>query len=507
MRKIKEILRLKFDLKRTNRDIAKSLGVSNSTVGNCLRRQAKLGLDWSLATRLDAEELEKLLYPTTQNKIDHTYDFEWIEVHQRLKRKGITLLLLWEEYKQKYPSGVSYSRYCHVYREWKEQLDVCLRQSYVAGEKMFVDYAGLTLQLCNCSTGEKRDVQIFVAVLGASNYTYTEATLTQSLPDWIASHVRAFNFFGGVPEIVVPDNLKSGVHKSHLYEPDLNPTYQDMAEHYSIAVIPTRVRTPQDKAKVEEAVQNVERRILAKLCDRTFFSLHEINEAIKPLLAELNVRPFQKIPGSRLSQFEEIEKMALKALPVAAYTYAEWSKFTVGKDYHVALKDHYYSVPYTLTGKKVDIRYTQSTVEIFYHGKRAASHQRSYERGKSTTVITHMPKSHQEYVKWTPREIMDWAANNGKAIPALFDKIIASHAHPQQSFRVCLGIMRLEKSYGKARLEAACNRALTIGAFSYKSIKSILQNNLDRQPIANQQISFSITMQQHEYVRGSEYFQ
>lgn len=507
MRKIKEILRLKWQLSRSNREIAASIQISSSTVSECLKRAKQAGLGWLEAAELDDEYLEQKLYVPVRNHVpEGEGEIDWIYIHQELRRRGVTRYLLWDEYKQQHPCGISYSRFCDRYREWRKSVDVCMRQEYKAGEKMIVDYAGMTMPITNRETGEVTEAEIFVAALGASNKTYAEATQSQSLPDWISSHVRAFNFYGGVPEIIVPDNLKSGVHKSHRYEPDLNPTYADMAAHYAVAVIPARVRAPQDKAKAEEAVQNVERQILAKLRDRTFFSLHELNQAIKPLLGELNDRPFQKLPGSRNSQFETLEKPVLRALPESAYVFAEWKKAIAASDYHIALNGHYYSVPYTLIKKKLDVRYTKDLVEMFYNGKRVAAHRYSACQGKATTVTEHMPKAHREYSKWTQETILDWAKQNGKFTATLTEKIFLSKQHPLQSLRSCVGITRLGLSYGKERLEAACKRAIAIGVFSYKSLQSILQNNLDQIQISKKE-EHHVTESHHENIRGQDYFQ
>lgn len=370
---------------------------------------------------------------------------------------------------------------------------------------MFVDYAGQTVPIiADVDTGEILKAQIFVSALGASDYIFAEATASQSLPDWIGSHCRAFEFYGGVPEIAVPDNLKAGVSKPHRYEPDLNPTYAEMAEHYSIAVIPTRVASPRDKAKAERAVLHVERQILAKLRNRRFFSIQELNEAIRPLLENINNRPFQKLPGSRKSHFETLELPKLKPLPQKPYVFAQWKKAKPGIDYHVALEKHYYSVPYTLIKKELAVRFTANTVEVFYKGKRVASHKRSYKPGY-TTLPEHMPKAHREYAKWTPHRIINWAKKNGEATAKLAEQIIASRKHPQQAFRSCLGIIRLAQSFGEDRVEKACLRALAIGAHSYKSVQSILKNNLDQQPLPSYQQNH-VTEINHEYVRGQSYF-
>ena len=514
MRKTREILRLRFDCKCSHKEIAKSICIGSTTVGECLARAKKANISWPLPEDLTDEQLEVSLYPSAQKTSAKAEEqrgkIEWNYIHQELKRKHVTLMLLWNEYKQHHPRGLSYSQFCHRYREWNERLDVWMRQPHKAGERLFVDYAGQTMPvLLNKSTGEIGDAQIFVATLGASNFTYTEGTWTQTLPDWIKSHVNAFEYLGGCPEIVVPDCLKSGVHKTHLYEPDINPTYQDMATHYGVAVIPARANSPKDKAKVENGVLQVERLILAKLRNRVFLSLHELNQAIRPLLDELNRRPFQKLPGSRLSQFIELEKPVLKPLPARRYEYAEWKKVKAGFNYHVEIDKHFYSVPFTLIKKELHARYNTKTIEIFYQSTRVASHLRSYVAHGYTTDPQHMPKSHQRHAEWTPERIASWARKTGNATEKLVETIMSSYHHPQQAFRSCVGIIRLGKSYGTGRLEAACKRALHIGAHSYKSVESILKNNLDQNPLpANPPHSNGKNIpDSHEYIRGKAYFE
>ena len=507
MRKIREILRLKWECHCSNHLIACSIGVSSSTVSECLRRAKEADLSWPLSDTIDDVQLEQLLYPPAKKITPAEYgEIDWSYIHQELKRKSVTLLLLWQEYKAKYPQGIRYSWFCNRYREWREQLDVWMRQSHKAGEKCFVDYAGQTMPiLVNVNSGEIHEAQIFVATLGASSFTFVEATWTQQLPDWISSHVHAFEFFGGIPEIVVPDNLKSGVQKAHRYEPDLNPTYQDMALHYGVAILPTRVSAPQDKAKVENAVLHVERKILAKLRHQPFFSLLELNRAIRPLLDELNQQPFQKLPGSRQSQFESLDKPALRPLPTTCYQFAEWKKVRAGADYHIACDGHYYSVPYIYAKKELDARCTQHTIEVFYKSKRIASHIRNAKKHHHSTLKEHMPKRHQAYAEWTPERLIHWAEKTGIATAKLIEHIMASRAHPQQGFRSCLGILRFAKSYGEARLESACQRALAIGAHSYKSVESILKNGLDQKPLATPPAAPPLPTH-HEYVRGQDYF-
>jgi transposase len=354
------------------------------------------------------------------------------------------------------------------------------------------------------STGEIHEAQVFVAVLGASNYTYCEATWTQSIPDWISSHTRAFEFFGGVPELIIPDNLKSGISKACRYEPDLNPSYQEMATHYGCAVVPTRVRRPRDKAKVEVAVQVVERWILARLRNVTFFSLAELNSQIRRLITELNTQPFQKLQGSRRALFESLDRPALKALPADPYVYAEWKKARVNIDYHIEVDGHYYSVPYQLVRHEVDVRMTRRIVEVFHKARRVTSHIRSYQKGRHTTLREHMPKAHQQYLDWTPERLVRWARKTGTATSQVVEQILRSRPHPQQGFRSCLGIMRLGKEYGPQRLEAASKRALSIGGPSFKSIQAILKAGLDKRPLV--ETSQQTPVIRHHNIRGAQYY-
>ncbi len=399
MRKIREILRLKFETKLSARQIARSTQVARSTVSECERRFAESGLPWPLPQISDTE-LEQRLYPP-QPIIPYAERVvpDWTYVQQEMRRPGVTLFLLWQEYKAEQPHGFQYSWFCDQYRDWKGKLDLVMRQEHRAGEKLFVDYAGQTAEVVDRSTGEVRSAQIFVAVLGASSYAFAEATWTQQLSDWTGSHVRAFTFFGGVTKIIVPDNLKSGVTKAHRYEPDLNPSYLDLANHYSTAIMPARVRRPQDKGKAESGVQVVERWILAALRNRTFFSLTELNRAIAELLERLNERPFKKLPGCRREAFEMLDKPALHPLPPHHYEFAQWKKVRVHIDYHVEIDGHYYSVPHQLVKKQLDVRFTATTVECFHKGERVASHVRSTFKGRHTTAAEHMPKSHPTFVK------------------------------------------------------------------------------------------------------------
>jgi transposase len=505
MRQVREVLRLKWAIGLSERKIAHGLGISRPTVAEYVRRAQAAGLSWPLPTLLDEAALEQLLFPALPPQRAAPYPIpDWSTVHQELKRKGVTLFLLWQEYKAVTPDGFQYSWFCQAYRAWAAKLDLVMRQTHRAGEKLFVDYAGQSVPVVNRHSGEVHEAAIFVAVLGASNYTYAEATWTQSLPDWIGSHVRTFAALGGVPDIVVPDNLKAAVTHAHRYEPELNRTYADLARHYGFAVIPARAAKPRDKAKVEVGVQVVERWLLARLRHHTFFSLAEVNTALQPLLPALNARPFKKLPGSRQELFASLDRPALRPLPPQPYEYAEWKLARVNIDYHVEVEGHYYSVPYTLVRQQLDIRLSASVVEIFTKGKRVASHRRSPQKGRHSTVAAHMPRAHQHYAAWTPQRLIHWAATSGPATAQVVETILASRPHPQQGFRSCLGIMRLGKSYSPERLEAACQRALTLGACSYKSIESILKHGLDRQPLPRQP---EVTASPHHgNIRGPQYY-
>jgi transposase len=505
MRKVSDVLRLKFEAGLSNRQIAKSLSIARPTVAEYLRRFDAAQLQWSEAATLGEAVLEGKLFPAVSRPATaRRPEPDWVVVHQELRRKGVTQMLLWQEYRSVHPDGFEYSWFCDHYRVFRAAVDVVMRQTHRAGEKLFVDYAGQTVDVVERSTGEVRCAQIFVAVLGASNYTFAEATWLQALPDWIGSHVRAFQFFEGVSEIVVPDNLKSGVKHPHRYEPDLNPTYQELAAHYGVAIVPARVRRPRDKAKVEVGVLLVERWILAALRHRTFFSLTELNRAIAGLLERLNARPFKKLPGTRRELFEHLDRPALRALPATPYEYAEWRKARVNIDYHVAVEKSYYSVPYQLVRRQLDVRITARTVECLHRGKRVAAHVRAHRTGQYRTVAEHMPKSHRAYAEWTPERLVRWADKTGPATAAVIHAILARYVHPQQGFRSCLGIMRLGKTYGAQRLEAACLRGLAIGSPSYKSLESILRRGLDDQALpAQRELTLAI---EHDNVRGAEYF-
>ena len=506
MRQIRELLRLHFESKLRPRQIAAICTVGKGTVQRYLRRLEAAGLSWPLPAELDDVALERRLFPPPPIAPPQERPLpDCAAIHQELKsRKNVTLQLLWEEYKQAYPLGYNYSWYCELYRQWQHQLDVVLRQEHRAGEKMFVDHAGQTVPVTDPKTGVVREAYVFVAVLGASSYTYAEATWTRNLWDWIHSHIRAFEFFQGTSCLVIPDNWKSGVKTPCYYEPELNRTYGDLAIHYGVGIMPARPYRPRDKAKAEVGVQVVQRWVLAALRKRQFFDLAALNEAILELIHKLNQRPFRKLPGSRAELYQNLERPALQPLPLQPFVFAEWKKTRVNLDYHVEVDKHYYSTPYQLVGKEVEVRSTRGTVEIIYQGKRIASHIRSSQPHVPSTLPEHRPKSHQQYLQWTPSRIIDWAGSVGPFAARLVEFIIADKPHPEMGYRSALGVIRLSRKYGAERLEAACTRAVRFKLYRYQSVKSMLECGLDRQPLPELVSPPSIVA--HENLRGPDYY-
>ncbi len=503
MKKIEEVLRLKYEKGLSHRAIASSCAISASTVSEYLTHAKAAGLSWPLPEGITPEQLEARLYPERAPSGRVIPQPDWRKVHKELKRRGVTLSLLWVEYRRDHPEGYGYSQFCHHFRGWKKQLKPFMRQKHKAGEKLFVDYAGQTMVVVDPKTGEIRQAEIFVGTLGASNYTYAEAQWSQSLPNWIGGHVRTFEFLGGVVEVVVPDNLKAGVTSPSLYEPDLNPTYREFARHYEVAVVPARVRKPRDKAKVEAGVQNVARWILAPLRDHQFFGLAELNQAIWSLLDELNRREMQHLGQSRLELFTELDQPALAPLPVQPYEFAFWKRARVHIDYHVAFEKHHYSVPHTLKGKEVDIRATEKTVEIFYQRRRVASHPRSSAKGRFSTHRVHMPPEHQYYSQWSPERFLRWASEIGEQTEELISRALDARRHPEQAYRTCLGVLGLAKRYSPERLELACRRANAAGIRSYRGVNNILKNKLDQLPLDP---AADTPLPSHANIRGKNYY-
>jgi transposase len=507
MRKTREILRLRWGRKLSLRAVAKSVRVSPSTVSDCIGRAEVAGVAWPLADDLDDGALEALLYPPTPHSHQARFVPDWATIHREMRRKHVTLQLLWQEYKRDHPDdGYQYSRFCDHYHAFRSKLDVVMRQDHRAGEKVFVDYSGDGIDIVDRDTGEVREAQLFVAVLGASSYTYAEATESQELRWWIDVHIHAFEYFGGVTEITVPDNTKTAVIRPCNYEPGLNPTYQEMARYYDTAVIPARKRKPKDKAKVEGGVLVAQRWILAALRNHTFFSLEQANRAIAEKLEDLNGRRFQKLPTTRRDLFETLDRPALKPLPATRYEIAEFTRPKVNIDYHVEIDKHYYSVPYSLIHERMEARRTSTIIEICFKGRRVAAHRRSYVERGYTTVKEHMPKSHQKHLEWTPSRIIRWASKTGPRTAQLIQMLIESKPHPEQGYKASLGILRLEKPYTTERLEAACDRALAIGSISYRAVNSILKTGMDRLPDPSDAEPQLDLPMDHANVRGPDYY-
>jgi transposase len=505
MRQVREVLRLKHLAGFSNRRIAESVGISRYTVAEYVRRAAVVGITWPAPAELDDATLEARLFslPFSAHEPLRPQP-DWPRIHAELRRPGVTLLLLWEEYRAGQPEGYGYSRFCDLYRVWRAGASPTMRQTHVAGERLFVDFAGQTIAVIDPLTRTSRPAQIFVAALAASNYTYAEARWTQGLVDWIGSHVNALAFFGGVTNQIVCDNLKAGVTATCRYEPGINRTYQEMAAHYGSAVVPPRVRKPRDKAKVEVAVQVVERWVLARLRHRQFFSLAELNGAIRELIEDLNNRPLRRIGYSRRALFDSVERPRLKPLPPGPFEYAEWKRCRPGRDYHIEVDGHWYSVPFRLIREVLEARITDRTVEVFHRGVRVAVHARNPIRHRHTTAPQHMPSAHRRYADWTLGRLRREAGRIGPGTAGLVELILQTKPHSEQGFRACLGILRLVRGYGEDRVEAACQRGLDIGARSYGSIASILRNNLDRahhpQPVPD------VPPVQHGNIRGGDYY-
>ena len=502
MRKLKEVLRLN-SLGLKQQQIARSCSIAQSTVHQYLKAAAAAGVRWPLPSDWDDRRLEEAVSGAPRQS--EKPDFGSIR-HELQRHRHLTLQLVWEEYRQDHPDGYSYSRFCELYRHWVRKLDVVLRHEYRAGEKLFVDYAGDKIPIYDRHTGEVDfQASLFVAVLGASSYTFAEATRSQDLSCWISSHIRALEFMGGAPEVVVPDNTKTGVKHPCRYEPELNPTYRELAEHYGFAVVPARPYRPRDKAKVEAGVQLAQRWIIAALRRRKFFNLGDLNEAIMELLDGLNGRCFRKRPDvSRTLLFQQLDRPALQPLPAQTYVIAHWKPVRPNIDYHVEIERHYYSVPFQLVGQPLEARYTALTVEIFHRGARVASHVRSYAAYAATTIHQHRPKSHQAHLEWTPSRLINWAATVGPATAEVVRTILESKPHPEAGYRACLGILSLAKTYSALRLESASHRALLLRVYSYQSLKSILKRSLDQQPLL--ELESHPSGPHHDNIRGPHYY-
>jgi len=506
MRKTREILRQKWTLGRSHREVAASLGVSVGVVAKAVTRAAATKLSWEQVAGLDEAALEARLYGRGAAPGAKRAEPEYAHIDLERRKPGVTLELLHLEYLDRHPEGYRYTQFCELYRRWLKRQKLTMRQVHRAGEKMFADYAGKKPHLVDFETGELMAVELFVSVLGASNYTYAEATHTQRVADFAASNVRALEYFGGVPGAIVPDQLKSGVTKACRYEPAIQRTYEELAAHYGTTILPARPAHPRDKAKVEVAVLVAERWIVARLRNETHFTLGSLNTRIRELLEELNARPMRLYGSSRRELFERLDRPALRALPSEAFVYGEWKIVKVSIDYHVAIDHHFYSAPSVLVHEQIEARLTATTVELFHRGARVASHARSHARGYHTTIAEHMPERHRRHLEWTPGRIVQWAHTIGPETARLVKAILESRKHPEQGYRSCLGILRLGRHYGEARLEAASARAIAVGARSYRHVDSILRSGLDRLPAAQNKPARSGEPPLHENIRGRDYY-
>ena len=509
MKKLRELIRLKFDAKLTHRQIAAALNISPSTVSHYASAAAKMNLTWPLPDTLDDDALTETLEPHAKQLrqgVPFSNAPDWSAIHAELANKHVTQMLLWEEYQQQATGKVySYSQFTRCYKKWCKQKKVTMRISHTPGEKAFIDYAGATISIyCRQTQEVQFKAQLFVMVLGASDYTFIHASKSQQLPDWINAHVKAFDFFGGVPSILVPDNLKSGITDSCKFEPLANPTYADLAAHYGTAIIPARPRMPRDKAKAESTVLIAERWIVARLRKQKFYSLHALNNAIRELCHTMNHKPFQKRQGSRSSQFIEHEKSTLQALPKQGYQFATFKELTVPSDYHLRLDAHYYSVPYQLNGEKVFCRLTAEIIEIFYKNNRVASHLRADIKDEKTTNKAHMPKAHLKYQSWIPQDFLDWANTIGPGVMNMANEMMKIKSHPEQCYKIHMGLKKLNKQFKSERLNHACRRAMLLNCLTFKSIQSILDRGLDQVPYLTE-----VTVQStpaHQNLRGADYY-
>ena len=501
--KIKEILRLKYEAQLSNRAISGACKVSNSTVGEYLKRAEVAGISWPLG-EIGEEELYQKLFPEKEVVSERKYPVpDWEELQKDKRKKGVTLQLLWQEYKEKYPEGYQYSRFCEYFQRWKDsQVEPRRHIEHTGGEQMQVDYAGLKIPVTDPETGEISQVSVFVAILPASNYLYAEAQSSENQCNWNNGHVRALEYFGGVPKIIVPDNLKTGITKPNYYEPGVNLAYQELAEYYQFAVLPARIKKPRDKGSGENGVQNVERWVIAPLRNRKFFSVHEVNRAFKAKLDQLNNKVMQAVGRTRRQEFEEIDQPNLRPLPEKPYEYAERKTATVNIDYHIEFDEHLYSVPHALIHQKVDIHATEKMVEIRYHGKSVAIHPRNFRQGRFSTLREHMPANHQFMEDINPDKLIEWASRIGPQTATLVKATLRSRPFPEQAYRSCLGILSLAKKYNHALLEQACQSVLEAKEFSYKAVAEeliYLQKQVTAPVIE--------TLPTHENIRGAEYYQ
>ena len=502
MRKIKDVLRLKLDAKLSHEQIAASLKISKGAVAKYVGLASAAGLDWPSVSALDEAELERRLLTKPERSSAYVSP-DYGRIHQELRRKGVTLMLLWEEYQADHAGQQTYryTQFCEHYRTFAKQLKRSMRQIHRAGEKLFIDFAGPTIALAGGGRAH-----LFVAAMGASSYTFACATPRETMVDWIESTVRALAFYGGVPQLIVPDNPRALIKNADRFEPQSNESVLDFARHYGTSVLPARPYHPQDKAKVESAVQVVERWIMARLRHQSFATVAEVDLAVRPLLDSLNQRPFQKLPGSRASAFAALDAPALQPLPAQRYEIACFKTVKAHIDYHVEVEAHRYSVPHALVGQVLEARITRHAIEILHRGHRVASHARSSRRGGFTTTTAHMPAAHRAHLEWTPQRLIHWGQSIGPSAGIAVTRLLAGHKHPEHGYRACLGLLSLAKRYGKPRLETACGLALQLGSCKYRDVREILSNKRDLQPAQAPAETSDWVSPDHAHLRGSDYY-
>jgi len=500
MRKIRDVLRLKLETRLSHERTAAALNISKGVVTKYVNLATTANLDWAQIQALDDTALHHRLLGTPQRASGFVAP-DYARMHQELRRKGMTLMLLWQEHTAQHPgeSTHRYSQFCENYRQYAKSLKRSMRQIHRAGEKLFIDYAGPTVALTDGSRAH-----IFVAALGASSYTFACATPRETMTDWLGATAQALRFMGGVPQLIVPDNPKALIANPDRYEPRANETVHDFARHYGTSVLPARPYHPQDKGKVESAVQVVERWILMRLRHQKFETIDDVNEAIAPLLAQLNAKAFQKLPGSRASAFAELDAPALQPLPAQTWELAVYKTVRVHIDQHIEFEGHRYSVPQALVGLALEARITARTVEVLHRGQRVASHLRCAHKGGFTTVPEHLSAAHRAHLEWTPERLIHWGASIGVATGALVTRLLETRRHPEHGYRACLGLLALAKRFSRPRLEAACVIALELGTTKGSHVRDILANGRDQVPPAT---TPEWSSPAHAHVRGPGYYQ
>jgi len=506
MNKIREIIRLDEMAGLSQRAISKALSISRPVVSEYLSKVKKAGLSYNMIKTMDDDTLLQTITDTVcitnerYNTLHHKFD----AISKELKRTGVTLQMLWHEYRQEHPNGYSYTQFCYHYQMWRSSSEITMHITHKAGDKMFVDFAGKKLEIVDKQTGEVTEVETFIAVLGASQYTYVEAVASQKKHDWIKVNQNAMYYFGGVSQAIVPDCLKSAIHKSNKYEPDINPEYTDFARHYQTTILPARPNHPKDKALVEGTVRIVYTRIYAAIRNKTFHTIDELNNAIRLELDKYNSIPMQRLGTSRKQLFDDLEKNVLNPLPIQKYEIRTFKSLKAQFNYHIYLSEdkHHYSVPYRYRGKQLTVIFTDSVVEIFHKNNRIAFHKRNPTINGYSTITEHMPKQHRQYGDWSPQRFTNWAAKIGTHVAVVINTILSSRKHPEQAFKTCLGILKLTDKYDNNRLNNACEKAIEFDYLTYKGIKYILENDLD-----NYQEELFQSLPDHNNVRGQHYYQ